>query len=88
MRDTPLTFLPDSAGINRLFAAYESGTASPDCGSRAGALASETFRFMMLDEDLLAYSLRNACDASSRRRVPHEESPSMTQPVSRAGADG
>ena len=61
--DAEQTFRPDPTGINRLFAAYEAGAAEHACGEQAIALAGSGFRFMMLDEGLLAYSLANACNA-------------------------
>jgi hypothetical protein len=56
---------PDSTDVNSLFAAYESDAADPDADGTADALASSVFRFMMLDEGLLAHSLRSARDSRS-----------------------
>jgi len=55
--------------MNRLFADYESDAADQDCGTLAADLASNVFRFMMLDENLLAWSLQSACDSRPSCRI-------------------
>lgn len=54
----------DSTGVNALFCSYEAG-GSGDAG--AEALASQLHRLMMLDENLLAFSLTRGYSSSTVR---------------------
>jgi hypothetical protein len=59
--------LDDSTGVNRLFAEFEANASDSGCGDVAEHLAGGLFRFMMLDRDLLAYSLGSACQLDCPR---------------------
>ena len=54
----------DSTNVNSLFRGYEAGGSS-DAG--AEALASQLHRLMMLDENLLAFSLTRSYSSSTVR---------------------
>ena len=56
--------------INGMFADFERSPGGPDCDAAADTLASRVFRFMMLDEGLLAASLRGACQYGNELQNP------------------
>ena len=58
----------DPTGVNQLFAGFEAtaGASGSDCADCAAALAGDLYRLMMLDENLLAFSLSSHCDQRPR----------------------
>lgn len=59
----------DPTGVNQLFAGFEAAPDRIACAESAAALTSKVFRFMMLDEDLLAYSFTRLCVAPDSSAV-------------------
>ena len=67
-QNIPALDAPDESGtVNRLFMAFEAVETERDCGGAAEELAGSLFRFMMLDQALLEFSLARACDTNCGR---------------------
>ena len=56
----------DPTGVNQLFAGFEASASASGCADSAEALAGDLYRLMMLDENLLAFSLSCHCDQTTR----------------------